>query len=109
MSISLPPKGSAARKLGSYFTPLKVEAQASPNMTVRVSEGSFWTANNEYVEYIGGTSPNISAPSTDAKWVLVTITSNGMINIVDGVPSGNPELPPPSSYKNELPLAAILT
>lgn len=107
MSISLPPKGSAAKKLGSYFTPLKVEAQASPNMTVRVSEGSFWTANNEYVEYIGGTSPNISAPLSDAKWVLVTITSNGMINIVDGVPSGNPELPPPSTYKNELPLAAI--
>ena len=105
--ISLPPKGSDAKKLGAYFTPLKVEAQATPNMTVKVAEGSFWTANNEYMEYIGGTSPTISAPGSDAKWVLVTVTNTGMINVVNGVASGTPDLPPTSSYKNELPLAAI--
>lgn len=107
MAISLPPKGSDAKKLGAYFTPLKVEAQSAPNMTVKVAEGSFWTEANEHMEYIGGTSPTISAPSADAKWVLVTVTNTGMLNIVNGAASGTPVLPAPSSYKDELPLAAI--
>ncbi len=105
--ISLPPKGDQAKKLGSNFAPLKTEAQATPNMTVKVAEGSFWTETNEFMEYIGGTSPNISAPAADAKWALITVTNTGMLNVVNGAASGTPVLPAPSSYKDELPLAAI--
>ena len=105
--ISLPPKGDTAKKLGSYFAPLKVEAQSTPNMTVKVSEGSFWTADNEHMEYIGGTSATISAPGSDAKWVLITVKSTGLLNIVNGTASGTPQLPDASSYADELPLAAI--
>lgn len=105
--VSLPPKGDSAKRLGSYFSPLKVEAQATPDMTVKVNEGAFWDADGNYVEYIGGNSPQISAPTSGAKWVLVTLTPNGMINIVDGVESAQPDLPSPSTYKGELPLAAI--
>jgi len=105
--ISLPPKGDTAKKLGAYFTPLRVSAQAVPNMSVFVSEGSFWTANNEHMEYFGGTSPTVSAPASDAKWVLITVTSTGLLNVVDGIASGTPVLPPASSYTNELPLAAL--
>ena len=107
MTISLPPRGDTAKKLGSYFAPLKVEAQATPNMTVKVSEGSFWTADNEHMEYIGGTSATISAPGSGAKWVLVTVKSTGLLNIVNGTTSGTPQLPDASSYADELPLAAI--
>ncbi len=107
MAISLPPKGNDAKVLGSYFTPLKVQAQSTPNMTVAVAEGAFWTADNEHQEYIGGTSPTISAPTADAKWVLVTVTKTGALNIVNGVSSTTPILPAPATYKDELPLAAI--
>ena len=105
--ISLPVKGDTAKKLGAYFAPLKAAAQATPNMTVQVSEGSFWTATNEHQEYIGGTSPIISAAGSLAKWVLVTVKSTGVLNIVNGVDSGTPVLPDPSTYKDELPIAAI--
>ncbi len=105
--ISLPPKGSTAKKLGANFTPLRVEAQSTPNMTVQVTEGAFWTAANEYMEYFGGTSPTITAPASDAKWVLLTVTATGLLNVIDGVPAGVPTLPLPATYNNELPLAAI--
>jgi len=105
--ISTPPKGDASKKLGSYFTPLKVEPQASPNMTVKVSAGSFWTAARTHMEYIGGTSPTITAPTSDAKWVLLTINDTGVLNVVNGIASSTPVLPVPSLYQDELPLAAI--
>lgn len=105
--ISLPPQGDTAKKLGSYFAPLKVEAQATPNMTVKVAEGAFWTATNKHMEYIGGSTTTISAPGSDAKWVLITVKSTGSINIVDGVASATPVLPAASNYADELPLAAL--
>jgi len=105
--ISLPPKGNDAKELGSFFSPLSVQAQTTPNMTVSVSEGAFWTSGNEHQEFIGGTSPIITAPATNAKWVLVTVTTNGALSIVDGASSANPILPDPSTYKDELPLAAL--
>ena len=90
MAISLPPRGSDAKKLGAYFSPLKVEAQSTPNMTVKVAEGAFWTGDTEYREYVGGTSPTISAPTSDAKWVLVVLKSNGQLEIINGTASSNP-------------------
>jgi hypothetical protein len=107
MSISLPPKGNDAKVLGAYFSPLKVQAQAIPGMTVKVAEGSFWTADNEYKEYIGGSTPTISAAFTGARWVLITVTDNGVLRIVYGDIAASPVLPLPDTYKDELPLAAI--
>jgi len=105
--ISLPPKGDTAKKLGAYFTPLKVEAQSTPNMTVKIAEGAFWTADTEFKEYVGGTSPTISAPSSNAKWVLVTVTANGQVSLINGTAGANPDLPAASLYADKLPLAAI--
>jgi len=107
MTISLPPKGNDAKVLGSYFAPLKVTALATPEMRVMVAEGAFWTADNEHQEFIGGISPTISAPGSLAKWVLLTVTPNGALNLIDGVADATPELPDVSLYKDELPLAAI--
>jgi len=107
--ISQPPKGNDAKVLGSYFSPLKAEAQATPNNTVKVSAGSFWLADKTHQEYIGGTSPAISAPSlpSTAAWVIITITPDGVLNVVEGLPTASPVLPDPSEYVGELPIAAI--
>lgn len=107
MSISLPPKGNDAKVLGAYFSPLKVQAQAIPGMTVQVAEGSFWTADNEYKEYIGGSTPTISAAFTGARWVLITVSASGVLQIVYGDIAASPILPLPATYKDELPLAAL--
>jgi hypothetical protein len=107
MSISLPPKGDSAKKLGSYFAPLKVEAQASPNMTVQVAAGGFWTADTVYKEFGGGSSATITAPTADAKWVLITLTASGALSVINGTASASPDLPDSSLYSDKLPLAAI--
>jgi hypothetical protein len=107
--ISRPPKGNDAKVLGSYFSPLKAEAQAVPNMTVQVSAGSFWLVDKTHQEYIGGTSPTIFAPSlpSTAWWVIITITPDGTLNVVEGLPAAAPVLPDPADYAGELPVAAI--
>ena len=78
-------------------------------MTVKVSAGSFWLADNTHQEYIGGTSPTIYAPSlpSTAAWIIVTVTADGVLNVVEGTPSASPVLPLPSEYVDELPIAAI--
>ena len=109
MTISLPPKGNSAKVLDSYFSPLRVQAQAAPDMTVQVAEGSFWLADNTHQEYIGGTTPTITKtlnPNT-SKWVIVTVTKNGVLTIENGDASASPVLPLPEKYRDELPLAAI--
>ena len=112
MTISLPPKGNAAKVLESYFTPLRVQAQAIPVMTCQVAEGTFWTADHTHKEYFGGTTPQIfpTLPilgEPTSKWVLVTVTKDGVLNTIDGDASASPVLPLPASYPKELPLAAI--
>ena len=110
MTISLPPKGNSAKVLDSYFSPLRVQAQAVPVMTCHVAEGTFWTADHTHKEYFGGTTPIIFPtidPST-SKWVLVTVTKDGVLNTIDGDAVINaPVLPLPEAYPEELPLAAI--
>ena len=110
MTISLPPKGSSAKKLESYFSPLRVQAQAVPTSTCRVAEGTFWTAANTHQEYLGGTTPTIfgviDVPNT-SKWVMVTLTKDGVLNTIDGDAAASPVLPLPETYVDELPLAAI--
>ena len=105
--ISLPPKGNEAKVLGSNFAALKAEPQVVPNMTVKVSAGTFWTSANEHQEFSGGTSPTFYAPPSQAKWVLLTVTTAGALNTVDGDVSNNPRLPDASLYKDELPIAAV--
>ncbi len=106
MSISVPPKGDEAKRVGAYFTPLKVDAQAVPDMTVRIQAGSFYTALGEHKEFSGGNTPTISAPTAaGAKWVVVAINENALIEIYNGATSSSPELP--VLPENVLPLAGI--
>ena len=104
--MNKPVSGSTYRKFGIPIEELRVRAQNNPNMTVRVNEGSYYTARMKLVEFEGGTSPVIQAPATGYKWVVVGITSQGTIFVSSGeIKNRLPELP--NIEKNMLPLAAI--
>jgi hypothetical protein len=93
MAISIPPKGDADKKIGAYLAPLSVQAQDVPNMTVKIRAGTFYNTSGVAVEYAGGNSPAISAPASNAKWVIVGINDNASISLVHGTASASPVLP----------------
>jgi len=106
--MNLPPYGDKYRKLAGNIVTLQPSAQDSPNMTIKVSAGGFWTATNglfKYIEYVGGSSPIITAPTSNAKWVVVAITSTGQLINIDGTSSSSPILPTISRFY--YPLAFI--
>ena len=104
--MNKPVAGSEFRKLGAQIEELRVRAQISPNMTVRVNAGSYYTSRMKLVEFEGGTSPVIQAPATGYKWVVVGITNMGTLFVSSGeIKNRAPELP--TIEKNMLPLAAI--
>ena len=81
-------------------------AQDSPNMSIKINQGSFWVNNEIFVEYGGGSCPKIEAPSSGAKWVLVAINKLGVAVLINGlVKPNNPA--PPDIDKNILPIAFI--
>jgi len=107
--MNIPPYGDTYRKVMQPFANLRVTAKYTPEMRVWVSAGGYWNYTSSgmtYVEYNGGNSPEISAPATGSKWVVVTINSSGMVGILDGTPaSSNPSLP--TIPRGQVPLAAI--
>lgn len=103
--ISIPPKGDNEKRINAHFTPLMVEAQTSPDMTVKIRPGSFWTAMGTHVEYIGGISPILTAPTGDAKWIVISINGDGLVEVLNGVPGSNPDLP--TIPETHIPLSGI--
>ena len=104
--MNKPIKGDAFRR-GQYAQVMfQAQASAVPDMRININEGSFWVNNNTLVEYGGGQSPVIEAPSTGAKWVLVAINKLGKVILYNGVPvANNPEAP--KVDKNVLPIAFV--
>ena len=103
--MNLPPYGNEFRKENMPFSTLKVTAQSTPDMTVRVSPGAFWVNGKTLIEYVGGNSSTFTAPSANAKWCLLVLRQQGTLDIVDGVESSNPEFP--DCPRTCLPLCAI--
>jgi hypothetical protein len=94
--MNIPLYGDAYRKLFGNMATLHPSAQDAPNMTVKISAGGFWSwleGVAAYVEYVGGSSPAITAPSGNAKWVVVTLNASGMVVNIDGAESATPILP----------------
>lgn len=88
--------GDEYRKLFGNMTTLFPSAQDAPDMTVKISAGGFWSYLGgvaAYVDYVGGRSPAISAPISNAKWVVVTLNPSGMVVNIDGDYSSSPVLP----------------
>ena len=74
-----------------HFSLLKVTAQNTPNMTIKVAKGQFWSSGS-LVEFPGGNSAAISAPTTYPKIVVVGMKTGGIF-LVNGPESTNPVLP----------------
>lgn len=106
MGISIPPRGDSDRKIGANFAPLSVAPQDEPNMTAKIRQGSFWTALGEYIEFAGGNTVAFTIPSAgNARWDLITIDTNSVVNVTEGTEGVAPQLPPVPD--NELQLAAV--
>ncbi len=101
MAISIPPKGNGDKLLGANFAPLSVSSQSTPNMSVAVRAGGFWTADGEYIEFGGGNAPITS--STSNEWALVYIAINGTVVVSQQTAL----LGLPSISSDELPIAAV--
>jgi len=109
MPFSIPPPGDALTSQGPHLSNLKVTAQDSPNLTVKISAGTFWNDDSTYIEYAGGNSPTVTRPimASKVKMVIVAIDLNSNIVLIDGIEIlSNPVLP--SVPSDNLPLAALL-
>ena len=104
--MNIPLYGDEYRKLFGNMATLHPTAQDSPNMTVKISAGGFWSFLDgvaAYVEYVGGSSPSIIAPIANAKWVVITLNTSGMVVNIDGDAASQPLLP--VIPKNRYPIA----
>lgn len=93
MANSIPLKGDGDKRIGAEFAPLSVKAQDIPNLTAKIRAGSFWNLNDEVVEFAGGNTPTIPAPSSLSRWSLVSISGTGSIVITHGATSATPMIP----------------
>ncbi len=103
--MNLPPQGNNLRSEGYHFSTLKVEAQSTPNMSLRVSAGLMWVNGKTAVEYAGGNTAAFISPPANAKWDLLVLRHNGTLDIIQGAESSNPIFPecPAKCF----PLAAV--
>lgn len=104
--MNRPPKGDSYRKGQSSYVMFQPMAQDTPNMTVKINQGSFWVNNSTFVEYAGGSSPVIEAPSSGAKWTLIAINKLGAI-FIKWVGYAKQSLNHLEITKNILPIAFI--
>ena len=107
--MNRPPKADELRKTEAHLYMGKVMASDVPSMVVRLNPITYWMGTN-FIEFAGGNSPIITAPSNGAKWVLICLGYNNIQNctpmIVNGpVAIDNPPLP--ALGKNQLPLALV--
>ncbi|MNJ90301.1 hypothetical protein D3C87_78960 [compost metagenome] len=100
--------GEDIKKLGAHYNTLRVLPQFSPNMTVKVTAGSFWYNYKTFVDFPGATTSTIVAPTTQgtAKIVIVAINKAALLSIIDGVASTNPKIP--ELLSSVMPLAFVL-
>jgi len=103
--VNRPPRGDIFRRNNVHLEMFMVTAQYAPNLTLRIKEGSTWI-NGKFVEYIGGNTLPLTVPVGGAKWVLISININGVVQITDGVVSLNPNTPPELG-NDQMPLAMV--
>jgi hypothetical protein len=103
---SVPLQGDSFNRENAHFANLKVRAQYTPTMTVRISAGGFWVDNSSYCEYTGGNSPTFTAASSNAKWTLVLLNSSSRtIELLDSAEAASPTFP--SVTSGRIALAAV--
>ena len=105
-NLNFPPYSHDFLKRGMFFQMFKAYPTPTPSMRVRINSGHFWLNNESFVDWNGGLSPTIIAPSQYAYWALITINYKLKVaNVVYGTASLNPE--PPECPSEHLPIAWI--
>lgn len=115
-TITTPPAGESFRKENGDFQNLRVIPQDNPNLTVKVTAGSYWNLSGQYIEYAGASSISISRPNggNQSRFVLVGLDPFGNTQAVVGAAVATtgytvppqPELPD-SPSGGFLPLGAV--
>ena len=105
LPLNVPPLGDDFRRNNAHWANLKVEAQNTPNLSIKVSEGGFWLNEECYVEVAGGNSASIIPPASLARITLVSATKTGSIALQNGVSASSPTVP--NNPADRYPLAAI--
>lgn len=92
---------------GMFFKLFKVSSTPDPSLRVRISEGALWLNNRKYILYEGGYSPFLQIPTSNARWVLLSLNpANRLPQITYGPIALDPVKPDcPSEH---MPLAYIL-
>jgi hypothetical protein len=76
----------------SDLAALKPTAQATPNMTIHVGAAANYVGAS-LIQYAGGNSPTMTAPTSNPRRDLVTLNGSGAIVIVTGTEGGSPSIP----------------
>ena len=107
--MNVPPYGDTFKRALLHLANLRVRAQHTPDMTIRVSAGGFWyytSSGASYLEFAGGNSSTITTPSSpNNRWTVIALTTTGTIVTIDGTAAASPVLP--AVPRGRFPLAAI--
>ena len=76
MAINVPPQGDEQRRTLTHWANLLVKAQDLPVLTVQVDAGAYWLNDVTYIEFAGGSSPELTAPGTSARWTLIVLNTS---------------------------------
>jgi len=93
------------RILIRHLAMLRCREQATPNLTVQVQAGIGWFAQNSYINFAGGNSPTITAPSGNPRRDIITLRNNGSIQVLNGAEDASPVAPTIPS--TDIPLCQI--
>lgn len=103
--MNLPPYGNTFYQANAMEAVLKAKPQPTPDMTLQVSAGGAWLNGKTYVEFAGGNSGTFTAPDSDARWSLLSLTNIGSLEITNGTASASPVFP--SFPRNQVVIAAV--
>jgi len=77
-----------------------------PTFELTVGSGIWYFGENEYIDYSGGISPTLTAPTSDPRIDLIYLTSGGVISVKQGL-EANPPTIPELTISGVLPLWAV--
>lgn len=97
--MNKPPYGNSIRLL-DIAQQFKASAQDQPNKTIKVNAGTFISGSGNIIEFNGGNSPLIVAPTTGNAWTLISISPIGSLTVTTA-PT------PPTVAKNFLAVALV--
>src|ERR1700687_6162052 len=79
-------------KLNKSLAGLAASAQATPDMTLKVTEGVVKFGKSE-IRFAGGDSPSFTAPGSNNRIDLLTINQSGTLEITQGTAATSPATP----------------